>query len=77
LILESGPDGVLDASGQILTTYVHGLFDAPEAAQRLLEWAGLQEVRAPDIAELRERSLERLADVVERSLDGEKLCVMT
>lgn len=32
-------DGAQSADGQIFSTYLHGLFDAPEALSALLEWA--------------------------------------
>lgn len=62
------PDGALDADGQILATYVHGLFDTPEALDALLRWAGLASSAAVDLDALREASLERLADAVEAAL---------
>ncbi|MFS9531800.1 hypothetical protein Q6247_27025, partial [Klebsiella pneumoniae] len=36
-------DGAISADGQILATYLHGLFDAPEACRALLAWAGVSE----------------------------------
>jgi adenosylcobyric acid synthase len=66
-------DGALSADGQILATYVHGLFDAPDALSALLRWAGLGQVQRVDLAALREASLERLADTLEASLDIEAL----
>jgi adenosylcobyric acid synthase len=55
--------------GQILGTYVHGIFDAPEACAALLQWAGLKGARGVDLGALREQSLERLADCVEEKLE--------
>jgi adenosylcobyric acid synthase len=63
------PDGALSADGQILATYVHGLFDTPEACAALLRWAGLAAARTVDYPALREASLERLADTLAGSLD--------
>lgn len=62
-------DGAISADGQILATYLHGLFDAPEACRALLAWAGVREARAQDYAALREASLERLADTLRAHLD--------
>ncbi len=62
-------DGVLDPGGQILATYVHGLFDRPEALAALLAWAGLEDAARLDLDELREASLDRLADAVHQGLD--------
>lgn len=73
-LLEGGPDGAISADGQVLGTYVHGLFDRPEACAALLSWAGLKsEQSAPDMAWLREQGIERLADNVEEHLDMERI----
>ncbi len=73
-LLEGGPDGAISADGQVLGTYVHGLFDRPEACAALLSWAGLKsEQSAPDMAWLREQGIERLADTVEEHLDMERI----
>ena len=63
------PEGAVSADGQILGTYVHGIFDVPAACGALLQWAGLDAAKGVDLAALREASLERLADCVEASLD--------
>ena len=70
----SRPDGALSADGQILGTYVHGLFDAPEALSALLRWAGLgaealEGAGAVDLAARREADLDRLADAIEAHVD--------
>ena len=62
-------DGAISPDGQILATYLHGLFDAPEACRALLAWAGVRDAQAQDYAALREASLERLADTCEAHLD--------
>ena len=60
-------DGALSVDGQILGTYVHGLFDAPQALSALLAWAGLNEVQHVDLAARREADIDRLADALETS----------
>ncbi|MDR3099047.1 MAG: cobyric acid synthase, partial [Paraburkholderia sp.] len=73
---DAGPlraDGAQSADGQILATYVHGLFDTPEACAALLRWAGLDAAQRVDYPALREASLERLADTLEASLDLARL----
>ena len=62
-------DGARSADGQILGTYLHGLFEAPPACAALLRWAGVQQVQEVDYHALRERDIERLADMVEQHLD--------
>ncbi|KPY96695.1 Cobyric acid synthase [Pseudomonas syringae pv. spinaceae] len=63
-------DGAQSADGQILGTYLHGLFESPVACSALLRWAGLENVQSVDYHALRERDIERLADLVEKHLDG-------
>ena len=67
--LDGRTDGALSADGQILGTYLHGLFDHPAARDALLAWAGLAVRPAPDYRALREAGIERLADTLEASLD--------
>ncbi|WP_426126460.1 cobyric acid synthase [Pseudomonas sp. DWP1b1] len=78
VLLDDGrTDGAQSADGQILGTYLHGLFENPAACSALLRWAGLQDVQAVDYHGLRERDIERLADLVENHLDTDllrKLC---
>jgi adenosylcobyric acid synthase len=57
----------------VLGTYLHGLFETPQACSALLRWAGLAEVEEFDYHALRERDIERLADLVEAHLDTAKL----
>jgi adenosylcobyric acid synthase len=74
VLLDDGrADGALSADGQILGTYVHGLFEEPSACAALLRWAGLAEPLAVDHARRREETLDRLADTVESSLDLSQL----
>jgi len=70
VILEQGRrDGAISADGQILGTYLHGLFERPSACATLLRWAGLAQPLSVDHPARREQMLERLADAVECSLD--------
>ncbi len=62
-------DGAVSEDGQIMATYLHGLFESPPACAALLGWAGLQAPEAFDYHALRERNLERLADALEAHLD--------
>ena len=74
LFLEDGAEGAISPDGQILGTYLHGLFDHPEACAALLAWAGLNNQEAVfDYRRLREEGLDRLADTLEADLDWEKL----
>jgi len=63
------PDGALSGDGQILGTYLHGLFDRPDALAALLAWAGLADAERVDLAARREADLDRLADSLAANLD--------
>lgn len=66
-------DGVFSEDGAVLGTYLHGLFEQPAACGALLRWAGLEAPQTIDYHALRERDIERLADLVERHLDTARL----
>ncbi|WP_130391150.1 cobyric acid synthase [Cupriavidus agavae] len=65
----SRPDGAVSDDGQVLATYVHGLFDQPDGCGALLRWAGLAGAAGVDLDALREASIDRLADSMAASLD--------
>lgn len=67
--LEHRSDGALSEDGQILGTYLHGLFESPSACAALLAWSGLNDAQTIDYHALRESSIERLADAVAAHLD--------
>ncbi|NIE77781.1 cobyric acid synthase [Pantoea sp. Ap-967] len=62
-------DGAISADGQILATYLHGLFEGSQSCAALLRWAGLEDALTIDYEALRERDIERLADLVQQHLD--------
>jgi adenosylcobyric acid synthase len=64
------PEGAMSADGQLLGTYLHGLFDSPEACAALLQWAGLHSDTRIDTAALREASLDRIADAAQPLRDA-------
>ena len=70
-------DGVISSDGQIIGTYLHGLFDDSSAREALLQWMGLEHVAALDYHALMEKEIDRLADELERALDLEKILALT
>jgi adenosylcobyric acid synthase len=72
--IDGRPEGALSADGQVLGTYLHGVFDHPEANTALLRWAGLSTEVVVDTVQLREASLERLAETARPLYDA--LCAL-
>lgn len=66
-------DGAISSDGQIAGTYLHGVFDHPDACAALLTWAGLSSTHGPDMRSERETTFERLADMVDEYLDTDWL----
>jgi adenosylcobyric acid synthase len=71
--LDGRPDGALSADGQTLGSYLHGLFDHPEARDALLRWAGLEPEPVADYRAERDAHIDRLADAVGEHLDLERI----
>ena len=67
--LQDRGDGACSEDGQIMGTYLHGLFESAAATDAILRWAGLAEPESPDYATIREAELDRLADAVAAHLD--------
>ncbi len=67
--LDQEVDGVMSDDGQIFGTYLHGVFEQPDACTAILKWAGLQEASRIDYHLLREDGINRMADAIEESLD--------
>jgi len=63
------PDGAISTDQQVAGTYLHGIFDQPEALAQLLLWLGVTTEETIDLAQLREQQLERLAQETEAALD--------
>lgn len=72
-VVDGRNDGALSTDGQILGTYVHGLFDHREGRDSLLRWAGLSNPEHFDYGARIEADLDRLADTAEQALDIEAL----
>jgi adenosylcobyric acid synthase len=76
VLLDDGtPDGALSPDGQIMGTYLHGLFEETSACATLLRWAGLTQPMRIDHAARREQALDRLAETIEAECDLERLLV--
>ncbi|MFZ4877253.1 cobyric acid synthase [Janthinobacterium sp. Mn2066] len=69
-VIDGRPEGAVSPDGQILGSYLHGMFDTPGACSALLRWAGLDSDLTVDTAALREASLDRIADAAQPLLDA-------
>ena len=72
-LVNGAPAGAVSTDDLVLGTYVHGIFDRPEACAALLDWAGFSEARGVDLDARREASFERLADCIEVNIDIARL----
>ncbi len=62
-------EGACSPDGQILGSYLHGMFDHADACSALLAWAGLYSEHVVDTSALREASLDRVADAAQTLFD--------
>ncbi|WP_036315923.1 cobyric acid synthase [Methylophaga thiooxydans] len=72
-LLAHGPDGAVSDDNQIMGSYVHGLFEQNTTLEPLLNWAGLETTDTFNYHALRERDIERLADMIETHMDTQQL----
>ena len=72
--LENGEkEGYVSDDNQIIGTYLHGVFDHPEALQALLNWAGVDQAATFDYDQYRNSEINRLADSTEQHMDIDAL----
>lgn len=67
--LEDGQDGAANADGNVLGTYVHGLFDDPTALNAFAHWCDIRLSTTEDHQQVIERNIATLADHVEAHID--------
>lgn len=73
-ILGNGKEeGYISHDNAIIGTYLHGLFDHPEALNGLLNWAGLAGADAFDYDQYKNKEIDRLADSCEEHMDIDAL----
>ena len=72
-VIAGQAEGALSADGQVAGSYVHGLFDHPQACAAWLRWAGLSTQVAYDYTQLREQSLEQLAQSLRQHINWSSL----
>lgn len=71
--LSDRKDGAVGWENQVFGTYLHGIFESPEATGSILHWAGLTQTQGVDFAQMREDGINRVADAIEEYLDLKQL----
>jgi adenosylcobyric acid synthase len=74
--LESGDaqlEGCVSADNQVAGSYLHGMFDSPQALQHIIAWAGADTDEVETYASQQEHELDRLADACMAHLDWQKI----
>ncbi|MEO9946898.1 cobyric acid synthase [Paraglaciecola sp.] len=66
-------DGCISADNQVAGSYLHGMFDSPQALQHIIGWAGAKTDELLNYSQQQEHQLERLADACEAHLDWSKI----
>ncbi|MDC3332963.1 cobyric acid synthase [bacterium] len=67
--LSEKQDGAVSEDNHIIGTYLHGLFDHPEALNELLQWVHGKQVAHYNHQLSQENAINRLADSIEKHLD--------
>ncbi len=73
MTVEGNPEGAISEDNLVLGTYLHGLFDLPEASASLLNWAGCRIQQTVNLDEVREEGINLITDALEDSFDFDKL----
>lgn len=74
LLTDGSPDnskleGCVSNDNQVAGSYLHGMFDSPEALQHILAWAGADTDEVDTYTKQQEQELDRLADACMAHLD--------
>lgn len=70
-------DGAINKKGNVMGTYIHGIFDGVNFRQHVINKLrikkGLEPKKSMEYENLRDKELDRLADIVRKSLDMDKI----
>ncbi|EGA70813.1 cobyric acid synthase [Vibrio sinaloensis DSM 21326] len=70
ILLQGGRlDGAISDCNQVFGTYLHGIFDSPDAVTSIAKWVGVSDVVQVDHKLNQEKAINRIADAVEEHLD--------
>lgn len=71
--LEGKSDGAFSDDDLVMGTYLHGLFDRPEACQAILAWAGCITKESVNLDDVREAGINLITDALEQNFDFDLL----
>ncbi len=66
-------EGCVSADNHVAGSYLHGMFDSPQALQQIIAWAGTNTDEADSYVSQQEHELDRLADACIAHLDWQKI----
>lgn len=66
-------EGCISTDNQVAGSYLHGMFDSPQALQHIIAWAGADTNITDTYASQQEHELDRLADACMAHLDWQKI----
>ncbi len=70
-------DGAINEKGNVMGTYIHGVFDGVSFREKIINELrvkkGLKKKKSQVYEHMREKELDKLADIVRQSLDMEKI----
>ncbi|WP_221072100.1 cobyric acid synthase [Vibrio alfacsensis] len=68
-ILSSGEfEGAISECGQVMGTYLHGLFDEAEALSLISGWVNGSQIKQQNFEQLKEQGINRIADAIEQHM---------
>lgn len=73
LMLNKQSEGAYSEDNLIMGTYLHGIFDLPQACQAILNWAGCETEQAINLDQERETGINLLTDALEESFNFDLL----
>ncbi|CAE6924773.1 C-diamide. NH(2) groups are provided by glutamine [Vibrio sp. B1REV9] len=69
IILSSGEfEGAISECGQVMGTYLHGLFDEAEALSLITDWVNGSQIKQQNVEQLKEQGINRIADAIEQHI---------
>lgn len=70
---DSRLDGAISDCGQIMGTYLHGLFESPQVTNLVCEWTNQTSVESVDFETIKNNAINTIADAIEDHLHLDKL----